>query len=116
MAREAIVIVLLVLTVSLTLLCSVGLLVMQTPYERLHFVAPPASIGSYLLTMAVFVGEPSIVAGLKTFTIATLLIFSNAIVSHATGRAARIREKGGWLTGDTLPRERDKGHEDEELR
>lgn len=105
MAREAIVIVLLVLTLGLTIFCSLGLVVMRTSYERLHFITPPAAVGSFLLTIAVFVAEPQIVAGLKTLVIAFLLIFSNAVVSHATARAIRIRQLGGWKTGDSLPSE-----------
>lgn len=105
MAREIIVIVALALTVSLTLFCSLGLLVMTTPYELLHFIAPPATVGSFLLTIAVFVAEPQLIAGLKTLLMAVLLVFSNAIVSHATARAAWARERGGFLTGDVLPKD-----------
>lgn len=105
MVGEVIVIVLLAVMVALTVFCSLGLFAMRTPYERLHFIAPPATVGSFLLTIAVFVAEPQIVAGLKTLLIALLLVFSNAVVSHAIARAIRIRELGGWRTGDALPRE-----------
>lgn len=105
MAREVIVIVALALLVALTLFCSAGLLLMRNAYERLHFITPPASVGGFLLTIAVFVAEPQLVAGLKTLLISILLLFSNAVVSHATARAARIRELGGWRTGDSLPAE-----------
>lgn len=105
MMREIIVIVALTVTVGLTLFCSLGLLVMTPPYEPLHFIAPPATLGSFLLTIAVFVAQPQIVAGLKTLLMAILLVFSNAIVSHATARAALARERGGFLTGDVLPKE-----------
>lgn len=105
MAREVVTIVALTLLVSLTIFCSLGLFAMRTSYERLHFITPPAAVGSFLLTIAVFVAEPELVAGLKTLFVALLLVFSNAIVSHATARAMRIRELGGWMTGDSLPEE-----------
>lgn len=105
MIGEVIVIITLTLVVALTIFSSLGLLAMRTPNERLHFITPPAALGSFLLTIAVFVAEQNLQAGLKMALIASLLIFANALVSHATARAIHIRKLGGWETGDSLPAE-----------
>lgn len=80
--------------VSLTLACSFGVAAMPDPYARLHYLGPPSSIAAGLLTLAVFVGEPSIDAGLKTLFIALALVLLNAVVAHATARAERLRACG----------------------
>lgn len=103
--REGIVAALLTLTVGLTLFCSLGLVVMRTPYERLHFVTPPASLGAAFLTLAILIDGQSLAASSKAVVMAVLLLVSNGVVSHVTARAARIRELGGWVLGDTLPPE-----------
>ncbi len=90
--------VLLALSVAIALFCSIGMLVMRDPYQRLHFLAPPASLCTVLLAIAVLVGEDDKTAFGKTALIALLLTIMNGVVTHATARAARIREKdrGDW--------------------
>lgn len=112
--REGIIALLLALTVGLTLFCSLGLLVMRSPYERLHFVTPPASLGAAFLALAIVLDGESLAASMKALAIAALLLVSNGVVSHVTARAARIRELGGWVLGDTLPPETQSPPEKEE--
>lgn len=80
--------------VVLTLLCCIGVLVMRDPYQRLQFVTPVATIGAVLVTAAVWVGDPSWQARLKMLCIGAVLFWMNAILSHATARAVRIRRAG----------------------
>ena len=84
--------VLLALTVAIALFCAVGMLVMRDAYQRLHYLAPPASVSTLFLAVAVLIGEEDKTAFAKTALIAVLLTIMNAVVSHATARAARIRE------------------------
>jgi monovalent cation/proton antiporter MnhG/PhaG subunit len=86
--------VLLGLAVLITLLSSVGVLVMKDPYQRLHYIAPPTTLGSILITAAVFLDEEQKQAGLKMLLITVVLIAMNGVITHATARAARIRELG----------------------
>lgn len=94
--HSVIVAVLLGLMVMLTLISAVGVMVMRDPLQRLHYVAPPATLGALLLTVAVFLDEPQKQAGLKTLLVTVVLSLMNAVVTHATARAVRIRELGRW--------------------
>lgn len=78
--------------VAVDLASAVGLLVMRDPYQRLHYLAPPASIAAVLLTVALFLGEPDKQAALKMLVVTLLLSAVNGVVTHATARAQRIRE------------------------
>lgn len=112
--REGVIAGLLVVSIGLTLVCSLGLVVMRTPYERLHFVTPPASIGALCLALAIVVDGRSAGASAKALAMAVLMLVSNGVVSHVTARAARIRELGGWVLGDALPPEHEPSPEREE--
>lgn len=92
--HQWIVAVLLGLAVLLTLLCTVGVLVMKDPYQRLNYISPPTTLGALLITAAVFLDEPQKQAGLKTLLTTVVLIAMNGVITHATARAARIRELG----------------------
>jgi monovalent cation/proton antiporter MnhG/PhaG subunit len=86
--------VLLAMAVALTILCSIGVLIMRDPYQRLQFCTPLTTIGVALITIAVWIGDPSWQARLKMLCIALTLFWMNAILSHATARAIRIRRMG----------------------
>lgn len=95
MSGEAVTVyVLLTGVVALTLACAFGVAAMPEPYSRLHYLGPPSSLAAGLLTIAVFIDEPELDAGLKTLLIAGLLVLLNTVVGHATGRAERIRTSG----------------------
>jgi len=88
--------VLLGLAVVVAILSSVGIAVMRDPYQRLHFISPPASVSALLVTVAIFLGEKQKQAGGKAALVAFLLYFMNAVITHATARAHFVREKGTW--------------------
>ncbi|TMA22280.1 MAG: monovalent cation/H(+) antiporter subunit G [Deltaproteobacteria bacterium] len=88
--------VLLALAVGIALLSSIGIAVMRDPYQRIHFITPPASLSGICVVLALFLGEKQKQAGGKAVLIVFLLYFMNSVVSHATARAHFVREKGAW--------------------
>jgi len=88
--------VLLALAVGIALLSSIGVAAMRDPYQRLHFITPPASLSGLCVLLALFLGETQKQAGAKAALIVFLLYFMNSVVTHATARAHFVREKGTW--------------------
>ena len=80
--------------VASVLLSCVGVVVMRTPLDRLHFTAPAGTIAPALFAAAVLVEEPLSSAGIKAVIVALLIIVTTPSLTHATARAARIREHG----------------------
>ena len=78
--------------VALNLLSAIGAMVMRDAYQRLHYLAPPSSLAPLLLTIALFVGEPDKLVGCKMLVLLLVLNAINGVVTHATARAARIRD------------------------
>jgi len=93
---EVVVAVLLTGGVASVLLSCLGVLVMRDALDRLHFTAPAATIGPVLIAAAVLVEEPLSSAGIKAVLVALLIFVTTPVLSHATARAARIREHGHW--------------------
>ena len=94
--REALVAVLLVVAVLAVLISCLGMLVMRDALDQLHFTAPAATIAPVAVAVAVLLEEPLSSAGIKSVIVAVLLIITTPVLSHATARAARIREHGRW--------------------
>src|SRR5205085_9620300 len=78
------------------ILSSLGIVAMRDPYQRLHFISPPASLSALSVTLAVLIGEKQKQAGAKAALVAFLLYFMNSVGTHATARAHFVREKGTW--------------------
>ncbi|HEX6457369.1 MAG TPA: monovalent cation/H(+) antiporter subunit G [Thermoleophilaceae bacterium] len=87
--------VLLVLGVGIMALSAVGVLAMRSVYDRLHYVGS-GSVGAALVCVAVTVRESFSLIGNKTLFIAFFLVISGPVLTHATARAARVRERGQW--------------------
>ncbi len=85
------------LTVLSTALSALGILWSQDFYERLHYLAPAATIGIFALAAAVVIEEHLSQGGLKAIFIAVLVLFMNPVLTHATARAGRIRQFGHWI-------------------
>ena len=94
--RDAVVAVLLGVAVVAVLISCLGMLVMRDALDQLHFTAPAATIAPVAVAVAVLVEEPFSSAGVKAVIVAVLLIITTPVLSHATARAARIREHGRW--------------------
>jgi multisubunit Na+/H+ antiporter MnhG subunit len=82
---------------AVTVLASaLGILLMRGVYRKVHFLTPAALVAPALVAGAVFVRQ-----GLDENTGQTLLalvfvVFASPFLTHATIRAARIREHGDW--------------------
>jgi multicomponent Na+:H+ antiporter subunit G len=72
---------------------SVGVLLAEDVFDRIHYLAPGSLVGSAAIAAAVVVDNGFSQAGMKAILIAILLLVSNPVLSHATARAARIRRK-----------------------
>ena len=108
--REVFTDALLGLAVVIVLASSVGVLVMRDADDKLHFVTPAALVAPVLVTLAVLVH-----AGLSAITGETLLallfmVVAGPFLTHATIRAARVREKGDWRPGGHDRARPDGGH------
>jgi multicomponent Na+:H+ antiporter subunit G len=97
--RHLVVDVFLWLGVALTLLGCLGVVLMRTGYDRLHF-ASPAVLGAVCIAIAVVVQKSFSLVGDKSILVAVLLIVLSPLLTHATGRAARVVERGDWRVTD----------------
>jgi multicomponent Na+:H+ antiporter subunit G len=88
--------------VAMLLLCALGVLVMGGAYDRLHY-ASAAGWGAALIALAILVRESVSLIADKALLSAVILVVCGPVLSHATARAGRIRERGAWDPG---PRER----------
>ena len=93
--------------VFITIICSIGVLAMRDAYQRMHYIGPVASIAAICVTVAVLLREGPNQAGIKAIFVCAILMLMNAVLSHATLRAARIRQFGRWgpPAEDRLPAE-----------
>ncbi len=64
--------------------------------DRLHYMAPVADVSAVLILVAVIMQEGWHQAAFKTALICVVLVIMNAVLAHATARAARVREFGHW--------------------
>ena len=87
---------LLVIGVGVTLASCVGVLVMRDAYDRLHFTAPATTIAPLAIAAAIVLEERFSAAGIKALLVALALLVTNPVLTHATARAARIRQFGEW--------------------
>lgn len=68
---------------------------MRDPIQRLHFVTPAATLSAALVSLGFWVSEPQKAAAAKVSVAMALLVAANAVVTHATARAIRVRAQGG---------------------
>ncbi|HEY3691900.1 MAG TPA: monovalent cation/H(+) antiporter subunit G [Pseudonocardiaceae bacterium] len=97
--------VLLCLAVAVVLASSLGVLVMRDAYQKLHFVTPVSLIAPALVAVAVLVQQGFSENAVETWLALLFLIVAGPFLTHATIRAARIRETGDWRLrrGDGAP-------------
>lgn len=92
-AAHVVALVLLWAGVAAIVLSSLGILLVRDLYDRLHFLAPAASLGVPLVTIAIAIemshpGRPTV----KLFFIAAMLMVGSPVLGMATARAAAQRE------------------------
>jgi len=85
--------VLLALGVALELLCCVGVVVMRTTYDRLHYAAAGTTVPAFLVLAAVLVKEHLSSGGLDAIAAVALMFLLNPVLVIATARATRRIER-----------------------
>ena len=95
---------LLVAGCSLELLAVLGVVVMRDVYDRLHYVGL-AGYGALLVAVGILVRESFSLIGDKALATAAVLVILGPVLTHATARSLRIRDRGNWRAGITDHRE-----------
>ena len=96
---------LLALAVAITLASVAAMMRMRDPYQRMHYIAPPASLSAIFITIAIFLDRGLKPESFKAVFIVLVLISMNAVVTHSAARAFRIAEKKDWdpKEGEEVP-------------
>ncbi len=97
--------VLLAIAVVVALLCCLGMLLMKDLFERLHYMASVTTVSAFCILVAVVIEEGWGQATIKTILVFVVLLLMNAVLTHATARAARVRTLGHWTPdpGEHIP-------------
>ena len=88
--------ILLGIAVLSTGICCCALLLFRDLFQRLHYLSVVTTTSTLALLAAVVIKEGAGQAAIKTILVFLVLLLVNAVVSHATARAARVRELGQW--------------------
>jgi multisubunit Na+/H+ antiporter MnhG subunit len=92
MLRDLAIDALLWLGVATAVLSCLGVLVMRTPLQRLHYLGPLAMVAPMLIGVAVALGRNTYAgAGYKSVFIALLIAAFAPVLSHQLGRMASAR-------------------------
>lgn len=85
-------------------LSCIGMMVMGDVLDALHYLAPVTTVGTFALLAAVVITEGAGQATMKTILICVVMLLINSVLSHATARAYRVRDKGDWKpqTGEQI--------------
>jgi multisubunit Na+/H+ antiporter MnhG subunit len=94
--REIFTDVLLGLAAAIVLASSAGVLLMRGVYNKLHFVAPASLVAPALVTMAVLIHAGLSAATTEVLVALLFMAIAGPFLTHATIRAARVREQGDW--------------------
>ena len=85
--------VLLAVGVMLELLCCIGVLVMRTTLDRLHYAAAGTTVPAFFVLAAVLVREHLSSGGLDAIAAVGLVFLLNPILVTATARAIRRQDE-----------------------
>ncbi len=99
MINEVVADIFLGLAAVIVLASALGLLLMRDVYQKLHFVTPAALVAPILVAAAVFVQQGVDENTGETLLALLFMVIAGPYLSHATIRAARVREKGDWRAG-----------------
>jgi multicomponent Na+:H+ antiporter subunit G len=94
--REVFADILLGLAAATVLASALGILVMRDAYRKLHFVTPVALVAPVLVVLAVFVQQGLDENTGESLVALLFILIGGPYLTHATIRAARIREQGDW--------------------
>ena len=79
--------------VAAELLCCLGVALMRTTFDRLHYTAAGTTVGPLCILAAVLVREGFGQVGLDAIAAVVMLFVAGPLVVHATARAARATER-----------------------
>jgi multisubunit Na+/H+ antiporter MnhG subunit len=71
------------------LLCCIGVLVMRTTADRLHYAAAGATVGPLCILAALLVREQLASQGLQALAAVALTFLAGPVVTHALARSIR---------------------------
>jgi multisubunit Na+/H+ antiporter MnhG subunit len=91
--------VLLAAAVLVVLAACVGVLVMRGVYAKIHFLTPVSLVAPFLVAVAIGVRMGLRENTSDSWLALAFLVIAGPFLTHATLRAARIREKGDWRPG-----------------
>lgn len=91
--------VLLGLAAAVVLASCLGLVLMRDVYTRIHYLTPISLVAPALVAIAVGVRMGLRENTAETWLTFLVLVIAGPYLTHATIRAARIREKGDWRPG-----------------
>ena len=91
--------------VLLALASVLGMMRMRDPYQKMHYLAAPASLTPLLITLAIFLQRGLKPESFKAVFVTLTLIGMNTVVTHAAARALRIAEVKNWRPkpGEEIP-------------
>jgi monovalent cation/proton antiporter MnhG/PhaG subunit len=84
----------LIVGVACQFICCLGVVVMPTVFDRLHFVGAGTTLGPLLIGAAVLVRQTTSSAGIETIVVMALIVLLSPVLMLATVRAARRLEMG----------------------
>ena len=93
---DGIAIVFLAVGVIVEVVSCFGMWRVKDTFDRLHFLGPASTIGPVAIALFVLIEYGFGPAGIKTIVLTVALAVFGPVLSHATARAARIREFGSW--------------------
>jgi multisubunit Na+/H+ antiporter MnhG subunit len=86
--------VLLVAAVAAQLISALGLVVMRTSADRLHYTSAAFTVGPFCVLAAVLLREGMTTASYDTIATVALLFLAGPVMVHATARAGRRQQHG----------------------
>jgi multisubunit Na+/H+ antiporter MnhG subunit len=93
-ASDILVDVFLTLGVGVQAVCCLGVLVMRSAFDRLHYAGAGTILGPLLVGAAVLVRQTTSAAGIETVATMVLLVLLGPALVLATARAARRLDGG----------------------
>ncbi len=87
------------LAAAIVAVSSVGVLMMRDAYQKLHFAGPVVVVSPVLVTVAVWLHAGNTATTLEAMLALLFVITAGPVLTHATVRAARVRETGDWRGG-----------------
>jgi multisubunit Na+/H+ antiporter MnhG subunit len=96
--RAVVAVILLCAGGTLELLAVLGLCVMRSAYDRLHYVGL-AGFGALLIAVSIVVRESFSLIGDKALLVGVILVITGPIMVQSTARSLLIRERGDYRAG-----------------